>query len=357
MTRPGVLLLEERLRKYPAIERSLAFSRETLERIQNALAEALPSPTRCSPFVSVSGSLARLEGSHLSDVDCMIVYPGPPPPDAAEFRSRVYEVLASVRVKAPDCSERALERPNPKGVFAGDANGDELCERIGSRDEPYDNIARRLLLLLEAQALWNPVYFDELRTRLIDEYAEDVSDDQTKHFVLLINDLIRYFRTICVNYHAVKEDEPEKWPIRNIKLRHSRVLMYTSLLFCLAEMSKYEYGGPGRRRTDTTAPARKTEMLRSYIEMPALERFVQLYERNEDDNLFRLLGYYNNFLEALGKETTREELYRLEYEKRYQSTTFAALKVNSDAFAAEIMRFLWARRGSWSDRFYEYLIL
>jgi len=89
---------------------------------------------------------------------------------------------------------------------------------------------RRVLLLLESQALWNSTYFDELRSMLTEQYAP-MSRRRDEAFRLLINDLIRYFRTICVNYHAVKGDDPDKWPIRNIKLRHSRILMYTSLLF------------------------------------------------------------------------------------------------------------------------------
>lgn len=351
------LLLDSHVEKYPAIRRALGFSRETLQRIRNALTRVIGDPHHgVSPFVAVSGSLARLEAAYTSDVDCMIVYPDAIPEDAPAFRERVYETIASVKVKTPD-GERPLDKPNPRGVFAGDASGADLLGKIGSRDEAYDNIARRLLLLLESEPLWNGAYFTELRTTLIKAYARDVSDDETKHFVLLINDLIRYFRTICVNYHAVKETDPAMWPIRNVKLRHSRILMYTSLLYCLGELSKFDYSRPGRRRTDHGQPPKKADLLRSYIEMPALERFVHLYEDNDDDNLFRLLGPYNNFLEALGERSSRDELRQLDYPERYGSPAFAALKTNSDAFAAELMRFLFARRGSWSDRFYEYLVL
>lgn len=352
------LALDSRTQKYPALKRALEFSRETLLRIRTALQAEFGEPEAdVSPLIAVSGSLGRLEASYNSDVDCMIVYPGPPSSEAAVFRQRVNTILASVKVLTPEGDECSLPHSNPKGVFAGDANGVELCDKIGSRDEAYDNLSRRLLLLLESQFLWNKRYFDELRTQLLHKYSHDVAEDETKHFVLLVNDLIRYFRTICVNYHAVKGDEPEKWPIRNIKLRHSRIVMYASLLFCLGELSKFTYGQPGRRRIDNGEPPNKTALLEGYIRMPPLERFVHLYEDNDDDNLFRLLSLYNNFLAVLGKKNSRDDLVNLPYERRYESEAFAALKTNSDAFAAEIMRFLFARRGMWSDRFYEYLIL
>jgi hypothetical protein len=354
-----VLLLDSRTdKKYLAIKRALAFSRDTLDRIRQSLHAELGEPERGkSPLIAVSGSFGRLEASSNSDVDCMIVYPGTPPEEAKAFRERVYAVLNSITVRTRGGDECALPLSNPKGVFAGDADGHDLCVKIGSRDEAYDNISRRVLLLLESQALWNDAYFDELRSLLTEHYARDVAEDETKHFVLLINDLIRYFRTICVNYHAVKGDEPDKWPIRNIKLRHSRIVMYTSLLFCLGELSKFTYGQPGRRRSDDGDPPNKVSLLAKFIKMPPLERFVHLYEDNGDDNLFRLLSLYNNFLDVLADKGSRDELFNLPYEQRYESTSFAALKANSDSFAAEIMRFLFARRGAWSDRFYEYMIL
>lgn len=341
--------------KYPAIRRNIDFSQAAFEALRTALLQRLGEPQPDAPFVAVAGSLARYEASPASDVDCLIIYPSSPPATAREFRDAVYDVIKSVEIATAEGAV-PLELSNPHGVFRSDAIGAELCKKIGSRDEDYDNISRRLLLLLESQPLWNDSAFDALRSQLVHEYAADVEDDETKHFVLLINDLIRYFRTICVNYHATKQEEPPKWPIRNIKLRHSRVLMYTSLLFCLGELSKPEYAA-ARRRGDVGVAMPKREVLQRSIAQTPLERFVWLYDVNRDDNIFRLLSLYNNFLEGVGGKESRAALHELEYGGRYDLPAFATLKANSDAFAAELMRFLFARRGTWSDRFYEYVIL
>lgn len=46
----------------------------------------------------------------------------------------------------------------------------------------------------------------------------------------------------------------------------------------------------------------------------------------------------------------------LEYDNRYSDPNFSHLKANSDALIAELLRFLWSKRGAWSDRFFEYLV-
>jgi hypothetical protein len=277
----------------------------------------------------------------------MLIYPGPAPPDSSDIRQRAESVLRGVEVRGSRFGE-----PNPKGVFKGDVDGKSLVTEIGSRDEDYRDVSRRLLLLLESQPLWNDALFDSIRSQIVTEYTTAVTGDPSKQFVLLLNDLIRYFRTICVHYHYEAQSEYGRWPIRNIKLRHSRVLMYSSLLIVLGELSKYSYAD--QRVSGGTD---KVGELQQYIGQPPLERFVRVYAANNDDNLFRLLGLYNVFLERLSDPTAREELAGLEYGERYTRSVFASLKANSDAFAGEINRFIQARRGAWSDRFYEYLII
>lgn len=62
-------------------------------------------------------------------------------------------------------------------------------------------------------------------------------DGRRLRYVFLLNDLVRYFRTVCVNNQATSIREPHKRAIRNAKLRHSRIVMYCGLLFALARAS------------------------------------------------------------------------------------------------------------------------
>ena len=161
----------------------------------------------------------------------------------------------------------------------------------------------------------------------------------------MMNDLMRYFRALCVNYQWDFENDPIKWPIRNVKLRHSRLIMYSGLLFLLGEASK--------ERVD------KVTWLRERLRLTPLERLGWVYGENHDWNFHRIVGLYNVFLSRINNPDVRKSL-RPEvndtYIERFRNELYAELKANSDGLIAELLRFVFARRGAWSERFYEYLI-
>lgn len=119
--------------------------------------------------------------------------------------------------------------------------------------------------------------------------------------------------------------------------------MYTGLLVLLGEASKH-------------SDEQKLEWVRGNLELTPLERIAKVYEANNDSGFYRVGGLYNTFLDRLSDKSLREELNEIEYGYRYQNSTFATLKANSDALQAELTRFVYARRGEWSERFFEYLI-
>jgi predicted nucleotidyltransferase len=320
------------LNKYRDISENRNFSEAKLAELRKHFEEAPADAKRGIVCVVACGSYARLEASAKSDLDILIVTRGTD--NAGKMREHVKQVLAQLR----------LPLPNEKGVFATDCDEHELLAEVGGTKERYETLSRRLLLLLESRALLNDESYNELVAKIVEEYSRDVVADSTKNFVYLLNDLIRYFRTICVNYQHSKGEEWGKWPIRNIKLRHSRVLMYFSMVASLGELSRSEV-------------ADKVQELRKYIEATPLERLFRCYRSADDTNFFRFAGAYDVFLRYLSDDDSRRGLAQLEYEDRYRDRNFASLKANSDAIAAELTRFFFARRGYWSERFFEYMII
>ena len=232
--------------------------------------------------------------------------------------------------------------PNKSGVFSQPRSRAELLEPIGHADEKSDELGKRMLLLLESRPVYQTEVFEQLLLELFKKYSEYVSDDPDKEFALLANDLMRYFRYICVNYQSSFWRQNEKWALRNIKLRHSRIVMYAGLLFLIGEASKY-------------SGDKKIETVWEKLPLTPLERISWVYKENHDGGFFRVLGLYNVFVSRLSDNAWRDQLKQLDYKERYNTAAFAELKANSDAFIAEFVRFIFARRGQWSDRFFEYV--
>jgi len=133
-----------------------------------------------------------------------------------------------------------LAKPKPKGTFSQPTSLEQLCDKqhVGAANEDMPSFAQRLLLLLETQPVYKPEGYRAAVEAVVNSYAEGyVATDPRKEWAFLINDLIRYFRSICVNYQWDFTNEHGKWPLRNIKLRHSRLIMYGGLLMLLGECS------------------------------------------------------------------------------------------------------------------------
>jgi hypothetical protein len=111
------------------------------------------------------------------------------------------------------------------------------------------------------------------------------------------NDILRLWRTFCVNYEARTERTPEvakaKGKLKNYKLKHSRLLTcYSALLYLLAV-----YG-----RNQTVSPADAIFM----ISLTPTERLEWLLDQTDlkhaHPTIVRLLEQYDLFLEATNVE-------------------------------------------------------
>lgn len=335
--------------RYPAVKENWEHSSKTINDIRECLiAEETNIPPEIRT-IAAAGSTGRMESNPgVSDADLIIVLSNNINLDSDEARQvydRVWELLEPLK----------LERPKKTGVFAEPINQKQLLDSIGKANEGYETYAKRLLLLLETQPLYKNDEYTNLINAIVGRYADKyVKVDSKKEWTLLLNDLIRYFRSLAVNYQWDFDNDLEKWAIRNIKLRHSRLVMYSGLLLLLGEASKL--------RSD------KVCWLQDKLKMTPLERIAWVYEQNSDWSFHRVIGPYNTFLSELNKKKVRESLnynppdlnpqegQEGSYENRFNNPEFANLKANSDGLIAELLRFVLAQRGNWSERFFEYLI-
>ena len=105
----------------------------------------------------------------------------------------------------------------------------------------------------------------------------------------LANDILRMWRTFCVNYEARTKTEPAeqkaKRKLKNYKLKHSRLLTcYSALLYLTAIYSKQQTVSPNDVLTMISmTPTQRIEWMLtqgSLVEAhPKLKQLIQLYER------------------------------------------------------------------------------
>jgi hypothetical protein len=330
------------INRYNALSTNWVFTKGKIAEIKAALNGGNLPDTIAT--LAVAGSLGRMDAApDVSDCDLLVVLSDAALKNENEAQAtyeRVWDILMPLNLKPP----------KPTGTFSKPTSIEQLCDKknIGAADEDMRSFAKRLLLLLETQPVYKPDGYQKVVDAVVNSYAEEyVAKDPRKEWGFLINDLIRYFRSLCVNYQWDFENEHGKWPLRNIKLRHSRLIMYGGLLMLLGQCS--------RERQD------KVAWLKKHLTLTPLERIAVVYSANQDTNFFRLAGFYDTFLGMLSKPEVRTELNRDQvqqgsYDARYQMRNYAILKANSDGLVAELIRFILGRRGVWSERFFEYLI-
>ena len=119
-----------------------------------------------------------------------------------------------------------LRLPARGGVFHDPLRVEEIYQ-IGGQDDRNDTLTRRMLLLLEGEWLFNRSGFDNVRRELLEHYLYE-QPQEDKICLFLLNDVIRYWRTLCTDLEHKIRDQGKPRAIRVIKLRFSRMLLYVS---------------------------------------------------------------------------------------------------------------------------------
>jgi predicted nucleotidyltransferase len=210
------------------------------EQLQKQLgaADKLAADKAC---VYATGSFGRGEASKYSDLDLFIVGRG-------DKNRRELSNLEEIRIMAD-----LIEATQTLGIpeFSGDGEylihytKQELVETLGKpHDDASNTFTARLLLLLESKPLLEEKVYREAISDVIAAYWRDYADHKSEFIpAFLANDILRLWRTFCVNYEARTFTEPAekraKRKLKNYKLKHSRLLTcYSALLYLLATYTK-----------------------------------------------------------------------------------------------------------------------
>ncbi|SDR76558.1 HD domain-containing protein [Pseudomonas oryzae] len=317
------------LRDYPHIAQARRHSRGVLQALRSDLLEALrDSPQREHLCVVVSGSYGRDEACAESDLDWFILLDGCDAAQVAAEKAAIGAVIA-----------RHVARPTgDSGIFGGEATQDfaQLIEHIGGSQDSNQSLTRRMLLLLEGRCLFGATQFARLRRRLLEAYIGKGSPDKSISRFLL-NDVIRYYRTITIDVQHKACVDRKSWGLRSIKLKFSRKLLYFAAIIAIADTAREQ------------AREARIERMLALLELPALERLhrvagasgpqqqscVEVERRTRE-----LFALYEGFLRQLAEPANRHELAAVGEDRREASELYMALRESSKTFTHGLLDWL-----------------
>jgi hypothetical protein len=281
--------------------------------------------------IAVAGSFGRFDAGEPSDLDFYVVS------DNVRANQQIHETVTIF------AEELGLKLPNTEGIFSKVLELPQIIKKMGCNRETPNELAQRLLLLLETQPIYNVGFYEKAVNGILDKYFDLHKKHPYKEAVILLNDLIKYFRYICMNYQFDFWGNNERWVIRNIKLRHSRVIMYAGLLFVLLNASKHG--------------VEKTEYIKKMVKLTPIERINSVLTENDVDPS-PLFECYDKYLYSINNVAVRQsfDACPLEYTDRYNNPIFKELKINSDCLQTFLTNSVLDMRGKWSQKAFEYLI-
>ena len=272
----------------------------TIQRLNDLCSRLVEAEARAKDKACVyaTGSFGRREASTHSDLDLFIVGKDDEVDSNAERNPRsALRRLDEICVKANLIhATRELNFPefSGDGEYLGHYALSDLVKTLGKRQDDVTNtFTARLLLLLESCPLVGEAVYGGVVEEVISVYwrdYEDHGDDFIPAF--LTNDILRLWRTFCVNYEAGTDREPPerkaKGKLKNFKLKHSRMLTcYSAILFLLSKYMLHSTVTPD----DALEMTKRTPTVR-------LEQLLSEPKCHEAFGAIRrLLERYNKFLE------------------------------------------------------------
>lgn len=291
--------------------------------MQHAGVGRLPDNTALVIF----GSFARDEITRSSDLDWTFLVDGRADPQHFKIASEIGHT----------CKQAGFAAPGTTMTFGTMASSHELIHHIGLDEDTNRNFTRRMLLLLESRSVAGEVIHHRVIRGILDRYlvaersvAWNPDERQVPRF--LLNDIVRFWRTMAVDYAAKKWQQDNKWALRNAKLRMSRKLLYASgLLICFNCELEPPAPGPQQQSIFPDEPDPDMTLLNYVFEqsrMTPLNILANAIVNNEADGetAGRILSSYDRFIEILNDTEYREHLANLPLDRAKTDSRFGEIR-------------------------------
>jgi hypothetical protein len=276
-------------------------------------AEALITEKAC---VYATGSFGRLEAGPESDLDLFIL-------DATDGSTDkgLLDGLAEIKLKyflIHAVESEGIPDFDGDGKFLKVHTVDDFVRKLGSPEDDYENtLTGRLLLVLESRPLLGEALYLEAVRKTVSAYFVDFEDNRERFIpAFLINDIMRMWRTFCVNYEYYRKKSTLKSKLKHLKLKYSRMLScYSAVIYLLSLFEKNRTVAPD----DVVAMIGLTPVER--LEAVGAASFWE--EGSIPDGLSALvedaLDLYSDFLQLVHKPKQEVEQEYLDNQKEWLS--------------------------------------
>jgi hypothetical protein len=264
--------------------------------VKNSLQEALRKQASESSGLDIYafGSIGRHEMGDQSDFDYLVVV------NSINVTPSKIKMYRQAAVKAH--MALGVDPPGDSGLFGGAISAPHLVNVIGLNEDSNLNMSQRVLLLQESIALNPRDEREKVMSAILARYLLDYEGRAEQPLVprFLLNDVVRFWRTVAVDYQAKRWHELAgvKWGLRYIKLRSSRKWSFAGNVMALFL--------PSIAGQPTTV-----EALMAQFNKPPLARLAQLTEYSESGGQTRaalreVLCLADWFVGQLNRDVWRE---------------------------------------------------
>ncbi|MCF7220761.1 hypothetical protein [Marilutibacter chinensis] len=267
--------------------------------------------------VFAAGSYGRLEAGVSSDLDLFVVANGNNIAPLDQVR-----LLASIA----DINDRLGFPPLDEEMrFFRIYTQSELIDHTGKPvDDTENSFTARMLLLLESRCVAGDLAYNQIAAAVANNYFRDNKGKKDFRPLFLLNDLLRYWRTLCLNYEGTRSDPTKRWRKKNLNLRFSRLSTVFSTVVALLAFR------PG-----------KAEGFLPLVSLTPFERLARSLDQSGDPSLTQgfneLLDNYEWFLRLKDEKGTEsiltDDSTKIEARQRAESIScFFSRILNSEAY-------------------------
>lgn len=217
------------LHTHAALAERIKNSADFLASIQAAASDELGDEWKNVAFFA-AGSLGRFETGKRSDLDVFLLADDENSPAAERAIPKLDEIRLLARLIQINDS-LALPEFSGDGRYLKVHGVRRIVSSTGDANDDSENFfTTRLLLLLESKPIWNEALRSKAIGKVLENYFKDGKGRKEFRPLFLLNDILRYWRTICLNYERDRVTS-KRWWKKNLNLKFSRKLtVFSSVL-------------------------------------------------------------------------------------------------------------------------------